>query len=66
MKPNFACLTKDAKRHLKSEMIFTFTRFKEVAAYQAVMRQIARNNNYGYIEPCFECKRIAQKLGLEV
>lgn len=57
----FKDLSKDEKLHLKSQEIFTLSHFKEVAEYQAMWRK----DSPGF-EPCYQCKDIAQKLGLAV
>lgn len=57
----FKNLTKKEKKHLKEVAgVTTLKDFKVTAAAHVEMRK-----NFT-IEPCFECKNIARKLGLEV
>ena len=57
-------LTKEEKKHLKEQEITTLRDFKKTAKSQAEMR---REKIYGFTcEPCWNCKMIARKLGLEV
>jgi len=58
----FKNLTKKEKKHLKiAGGITTLKEFKKTAEAQKEMRE-----KHPSIEPCFECKFIAKKLGLPV
>lgn len=59
-KATFSGLGKKEKKHLREMGIKTLTSFKETAESQK------KNRETGCIEPCYECKFIAQKLGLPV
>jgi hypothetical protein len=54
-------LTKKEKKHLKEQEIATLRDFKSLAEKQKDMR--LRNSD---IEPCWDCKSIARKLGLPI
>jgi hypothetical protein len=55
----FKDLSKKEKKHLRETGVRTLRQFKAVAVEQAKWRK-----ENPLIEPCWECKRIAQKLGL--
>jgi hypothetical protein len=58
----FKALTAKERRHLKTVALCnTLEQFKRTAAEQARMRR-----KPGAIEPCWDCKFIARKLGLKV
>ena len=57
----FKDLTKKELNHLKSQGMSTLREFKATAAGHVKMRQ-----ENPQIEPCFECKNIARKLGVPV
>jgi len=57
----FKDLNKTEKKHLKSQEIYTLRDFRSLAETHIKMR--LENPK---IEPCFECKNIARKLGLPV
>lgn len=61
----FKNLSKKEKAHLKEMGCNTFSAFKETAQYQAKLRREHTETSYNY-EPCYDCKHIALKLGLEV
>lgn len=57
----FKDLTKKELKHLKDEAgCTTLKTFKLTAATHVEMRKTSKT------EPCYECKNIARKLGLEV
>lgn len=57
----FGKLTKKEMKHLREEAgVRTLSAFKVTAAAQKQMR------DNGQFEPCYECKNIARRLGLEV
>lgn len=65
----FKDLTKKEKKHLKKTAeITTLAAFKEMAEKQAEMRKEYKEKGgvYANFEPCYDCKNIARKLGLEV
>ena len=53
-------LTKKEQRHLTDMKIYSMATFERTRALQIL--QVEENPN---IEPCFECKFIAQKLGIK-
>lgn len=53
-------LTKKEQRHLTEMKVNSMAAFERTRAFQ--ISQLTENSN---IEPCFECKFIAQKLGLK-
>ena len=57
----FKSLTKKEKKHLKEVAgVSTLAAFKETAAAHVEMRKKST------LEPCYACKAIAVKLGLDV
>lgn len=60
----FKSLTKKEMKHLRSQKITTLSAFKDVAAEQKAKRDAPDFHQCN--EPCYECKNIARKLGLEV
>lgn len=65
----FYKLTKKEKKHLKEQGISTLSHFKSVreAQKQTLVHSIKTRKEYvpGIMEPCWECKMIARRLGLE-
>ena len=65
----FYKLTKKEKKHLKEQGITTLTQFKGVreAQKKTLIYDIKTRKEYmpGLMEPCWECKMIARRLGLE-
>ena len=60
-KATFKSLTKEEKQDLRTVAgVTTLSGFKDMAEVQKLMRDT------GKTEPCFECKAIARKLGIEV
>lgn len=66
---SFSKLTKKEKKHLKEQGISTLTHFKSVreAQKKTLVHSIKTRKEYvpGIMEPCWECKMIARRLGLE-
>ncbi len=61
----FKSLAKEEMAHLRQQLDRpTLTEFKRVAAAQKVMRD--KPDFQQCNEPCYECKKIAHKLGLPV
>lgn len=58
----FKDLTKKEKKHLRERDILTLREFKVVAAKQAESRKKYPTHS----EPCWDCRAIANKLGLPV
>jgi hypothetical protein len=54
-------LSKKERKHLRDFGVYTLGQFKEMAENQRINREA-----YKDYEPCWTCKRIAEKLGLEV
>jgi hypothetical protein len=65
----FYKLSKKEKKHLKSQGITTLTLFKTTRESQnkSLIKNIQDKKEYmpGIMEPCWECKMIARRLGLE-
>ena len=65
----FYKLTKKEKKHLKESGITTLKVFKSNREFQkeALVKNIQDRKEYmpGLMEPCWECKMIARRLGLE-
>lgn len=65
----FYKLTKKEKKHLKEQEITTLTQFKTTREFQKknLVKSIQDRKEYmpGLMEPCWECKMIARRLGLE-
>jgi nitrogen fixation protein FixH len=65
----FYKLTKKEKKHLKEQGITTLTQFKSVreAQKKSLSYDIKTRKDYlpGLMEPCWECKMMARRLGLE-
>jgi hypothetical protein len=63
-------LSKKERSHLRREAgCVTLSRFRRIAEVQAEMRQKQLPENGGtepFIEPCFQCKFIAIKLGFSI
>lgn len=55
-------LTAKERKHLREMDAGTLAAFRRTAAEQARMRR--SNGGYPVIEPCWECKFIARKLGI--
>lgn len=57
---------KKEMRHLREMNIFTLSDFKRVRAIQVIDRKHreAEGMRPGMAEPCWECRRIAEKLGV--
>jgi hypothetical protein len=54
-------LTKAELKHLRESGPVTLRALRVNRAYQKMMKE----QSGGHVEPCYECKKIAQKLGLE-
>jgi len=57
-------LTKTERRHLRESGCLTLAAFVRTVEAQKATRRA--NNDNPALEPCWECRRIAQKLNLEV
>jgi hypothetical protein len=63
----FKDLTKSEKKHLKETAgVTTLSAFKVTARYMADRRKEYIAAGHTHMEPCYECKAIARKLGLPV
>ena len=57
-------LTKKEQRHLTKAGVNSMEAFRRTRAIQIEIKNQVTINSRG-IEPCFECKHIARKLGIE-
>lgn len=55
-------LTKKERQHLKDVNVTTLWQFKDLVAFHQAMR--AESGHNPVVEPCWECRQIANKLGL--
>jgi hypothetical protein len=62
----FKDLTKKEKAHLNAMGMRTLAQFKATAADQAERRAEYAAEGKSFMEPCYECKNIARKLGLPI
>lgn len=62
----FKDLKKKEKAHLKEIGCKTLADFKRNAELHVIMRAENKERGFHNIEPCYECKHIAIKLGLPV
>ena len=63
----FKVLTKAEIKHLKEDVgVTTISGFKRTAMFHVEMRKENAERGYPDAEPCWTCKHIAIKLGLEV